>query len=69
MTQKDRVIQFIRDFGSISRREAFLDLGICELSARICELEKMGYAFDKKMETSRNRYGDPVSYTRYSLKQ
>lgn len=68
MTQKERVIQYIRDFGSISRREAFLDLGICELSARICELEKMGHTFHREMEKSRNRYGDPVSYTRYTLR-
>lgn len=67
MTQKDRVIQYIRDFGSISRKEAFNDLGVCELSARICELEKIGFRFARSTETGKNRYGDPVSYTRYTL--
>lgn len=66
-TQKDRVLEYIQEFGSISRREGFMDLGIVELSSRIGELEAMGYCFDKKMETSKNRYGENVHYTRYSL--
>lgn len=66
MTQGERIIDYINRFGSISRKEAFNDLGITELSARICELEKKGYSFDRKSETSKNRFGDPVTYTRYS---
>ena len=68
-TQKERVLSYIREFGSISRREGFMDLGIVELSSRIGELEDMGYRFDRKTETSKNRYGDSVSYTRYSLRE
>lgn len=68
-TQRDRVLSYIQEFGSITRREGFVDLGIVELSSRIGELEAMGYQFDRKTETSKNRYGDSVSYTRYSLKE
>lgn len=67
LTQKERVLLYIQEFGSISRREGFLDLGIVELSSRIGELESMGYRFDRKTETSKNRFGEDVSYTRYSL--
>lgn len=67
LTQKERVILYIQEFGSISRREGFLDLGIVELSSRIGELESMGYQFDRETETSKNRYGEDVRYTRYSL--
>lgn len=67
LTQRDRVLLYIQEFGSISRREGFIDLGITELSSRIGELEAMGYRFYRKTETSKNRYGENVSYMRYSL--
>lgn len=67
LTQRDRVLLYIKEFGSISRREGFIDLGIVELSSRIGELESMGYQFDRETETSKNRYGEDVHYTRYSL--
>ena len=67
ITQKQRVLDYVKEFGSITRRDGFMDLGIVELPARICELEAMGYRFDRKQETSKNRYGEDVYYTRYSL--
>lgn len=66
-TQKQRILEYVKEFGSISRREGFMDLGITELSSRIGELERIGYKFDRKTEVSQNRYGDNVTYTRYSL--
>lgn len=67
MTQKQRILEYVKEFGSISRREGFMDLGITELSSRIGELEAIGYRFDRKTEVSKNRYGDETSYTRYTL--
>jgi hypothetical protein len=69
MTQRDRVIQYIKDFGSITRAEAFAELGIVELAARICELERMGYKFEKKTMYKENRYGEMIHFTRYKLKE
>ena len=66
MIQAERIIDYIERFGSISRKEAFNDLGITELPARICELQKKGYTFIKTQETSKNRFGEPVTYIRYS---
>lgn len=67
MTQKEMVLQYIRESGSITRLNAAYDLGIFELSARICELKRSGYQFNTVTETARNRYGKKFSYTRYSL--
>ena len=39
-TQADRVLQYIHDFGNISTFDAFTDLGVTRLSARIFELRK-----------------------------
>ena len=66
MTQYDLILQYMDDFGSISPMEAFSDLGITKLATRISELSRRGYEFDKKMVSSKNRYGKAVSYMRYS---
>lgn len=67
MTQSERIINYIRDFGSISPLEAFQDLGITKLSTRISEMRQDGLEFDKIRESSKNRYGEKVTYMRYSL--
>lgn len=35
ITQKDRIINYIREFGSISSWEAYQELGITQLGARL----------------------------------
>ena len=67
MNQRQRVIEYINEFGSITALEAVRDLGILQLSARLVELEQRGYRFNKKQESSLNRYGEKVYYTRYSI--
>lgn len=68
MTQQDRILNYIRDFGSISPLEAFRDLGCMRLAAQIFELQKKGYKFDHIMQTGANRYGETIHYMRYSFK-
>ena len=48
ITQRDRVINYIREFGSISSWEAYQDLGVMQLGARIDQLQKEGYVFETK---------------------
>ena len=67
MKQKDRILQYMRDFGSITQLEAMKDLGCMRLGARIFDLKREGYAITKVMETSKNRYGEDTSYARYRL--
>lgn len=68
MTQKERIVKYLKDEGSITALEAVRELGVLQLSARLCELIEDGYDFDKKTESSLNRYGERVYYTRYALK-
>ena len=65
MTQKDMVLQYMLDNGSISQWEAMRDIGCLRLSARINDLRKAGHRIITVMETRPNRYGKPVSYARY----
>ena len=67
-TQCERVIRYIKDFGSITTLEAFVELGIVRLGARISELRKGGTIIIGKNETVKNRYGEPCRIKRYYLK-
>lgn len=69
INQRKRVIAYIKEFGSITTYEAFSELGCVCLPKRISELKKEGYLFDTKAEATVNRYGDIVSYNRYSLRK
>ena len=65
MTQRERILQYIDDFGSISPMEAFTELGVTKLATRVSEMIRDGERISKTMEVSTNRYGEPVHYTRY----
>ena len=65
--QKERIVDYIKDFGSITHLEAVRDLGCQRLASRISELKKMGYPIVSEFETGKNRYGEPTNYKRYSL--
>lgn len=65
--QKQRIINYIREFGSITSLEAYKDLGITQLGARIDGLKKDGYRFKIEWESGKNRYGNKIDYKRYYL--
>jgi hypothetical protein len=65
MTQKERISQYLDDFGSITPLEAMKDLGIMRLSARIMEMVRAGDPIITEWETSKNRYGQSTRYARY----
>ena len=65
MTQHERILNYIDTFGSISPMEAFTDLGITKLATRISEMSSEGIQFTKERESTKNRYGENVSYMRY----
>ena len=68
MTQKELVLKYIADFGSITPMEAFSDLGITKLATVISNLRlKDGKQFKIQMEKGKNRYGKPTRYARYSF--
>lgn len=41
MNQCDKIIRYIKDFGSITTMQAFQDLGITRLSGRIYDLKAL----------------------------
>ena len=67
ITQKQRVLNYIKRHGSITRRQSFINLGVTELSSRIGEPESDGFKFNRERVTVKTRYGYKVSVTKYSL--
>jgi hypothetical protein len=67
MTQREAIIEYITEFGSITPMQAFADLGITKLATRISEMRKDGMDFKIEMVSTKNRYGKSVSYAKYSF--
>lgn len=67
MTQKELILKYIADFGYITSFQAYADLGITQLGARIKELKELGYEFETTPQKSKNRYGKPVRFVKYTL--
>lgn len=67
VTQKQRVLQYIKDFGSITSWQAYEDLGVMQLGTRIFELKKAGIKIKKERVTKLNRYGDKCHFDKYML--
>lgn len=67
LSQCERILRHFRDYGSITSREAMNEYGIMRLASRISDLKRRGYVISSVMETSKNRYGEDTSYSRYSL--
>lgn len=70
MTQKDRVLEYLRTHEEITPMEAFYDLGITKLATVVSELIREDNApIEKIRKSSKNRYGEPVSFMSYRLKE
>lgn len=63
------IIRHIKKFGSITPVQAMKEYGIMRLSARILDLKDKGYPIETNIETSENRFGEKVSYAKYSLRE
>jgi hypothetical protein len=65
-SQKQDILSYLFRRGAITRIEAFHDLGICELSSRIGELQKDGWRFDRNDRKGVSKNGRHWIVTEYS---
>lgn len=68
-TQNQRVLDYIKEFGSITQLEALRDLGVMRLASRISDLRRQGYNIVSERETVQNRYGENCYHKRYRIKE
>lgn len=64
-SQTDQVLAYMRAHGGITSRQAYDDLGVTRLSARIANLKDRGLEIKAERVKARNRYGLPVSFNKY----
>lgn len=67
LTQCERVLRHLEDFGSITSLEAVNEYGIMRLASRINDLKGMGYPISSERATGKNRYNETTSYSVYRL--
>jgi hypothetical protein len=66
-TQAHRVLDYMKEHGSITQLEALNEIGVMRLASRISNLKKLGYTIESKFVTVRNRYGEECRVKSYSL--
>lgn len=68
MTQRDLILNHLRTHESITPMEAFSQYGITKLATVISEMIRHeGMNIHKELVKSKNRYGRPTAYMKYSL--
>ena len=63
---KNRILDYIKEFGSITTKDAFIDLGCTRLSEYIRQL-RLEYNIEDKWEKGTNRWGEITEFKRYWL--
>lgn len=66
-TQNERVLDYIRVYGSITPLEAMRDLGVMRLAARVSDLKRQGYNIVGSTEVVKNRFGEDCRVAKYEI--
>ena len=67
MTQVERILRHIRDYGSITSLEAMNEYGIMRLASRMSDIKKAGYKVRSETVTGKNRHEETTHYSRYTI--
>ena len=67
MTQNERVLDYMEKHGGITQLEAIEELGVMRLASRISDLRSAGVGIKKETVNGKNRYGEKISFAKYSL--
>ena len=66
INQEERIVQFCKEFGSITAWQAMKELGVMRLASRIHDMKDKYNITDVWVEDI-NRYGDKIRYKRYVI--
>lgn len=69
MTQKEMVLKYLRENGSITTLESMKHLLILDLQSHIRTLRNEGYEITDEYITKKNIYGTKSTFKRYFLKE
>ena len=65
MSQRERILKHLLDFGSITPKVANDRYGITRLADVVYKLKKEGYKIDTNLTRVKNRYGEVCYVARY----
>lgn len=67
MTQSERILRHLEDYGSITQMDAIRDYGIMRLASRVNDLRREGHPIVTEVVEGRNRYGEKTRWARYRM--
>ena len=67
MSQATDIIEYIRDHGSITTKQAMEELGCYRLSGRIYDIKSFGIPVEMEMVEVKNRKGETCRVARYTI--
>ena len=67
ITQCERILRHLKDYGSITSMVAMQEYGIMRLASRINDLRAQGIAIVSETKTGKNRYGETTHFAVYRL--
>ena len=67
MTQVNRILSHLEEYGSITAAEAMSEYGIYRLAARISDLRRIGVNIISETEKVKNKFGETCHVKRYRL--
>ena len=68
MTPCGPILDYLMQGHTITQAEAITLFGCYRLGARIYDIKGQGFDIRREMEQGTNRFGEPVRYARYWLK-
>lgn len=66
-TQNERLAAYLAQHGTINPLEAWTELGIYRLGARVFDLRKTGLEIETESVTVQNRFGENCDVAQYKL--
>lgn len=69
MSQCANILQYMKETGGITQAKAVAEFGCYRLSARIADLKAQGVPIKTETVKRKNRFGEPVTFARYSLQK
>jgi hypothetical protein len=69
MKQTDRILNHLREHGSITQLEAMSEYGCFRLASRISDLRSEGINIKREIVKGKNRYNEPTHFAKYRLEE
>lgn len=67
MTQNQKILRYMKQYGSITPLDAMREFSCMRLAARVSDLRRMGIRIKTRKIASLNQYGETVHFAKYTL--